>query len=83
MYIPSLPPISDKVLEKMPLWKLKLDEQIDYHRKHFNQIKQFISTPKVPGKQKNKIIRLCAKLKCNLEDVATELGGKYLSFQKN
>ena len=70
---------------KIPLWKLKLDKQLDYHRKHLSQIKQFTSAPKTQGKLKNKIIRICAKLRCNLEDlqnIARELEGKILALSK-
>ena len=77
--------IKSRKKKKIPSWKLKLDKQLYYHRKHLSQIKQFTSAPKTQGKLKNKIIRLCAKLRCNLEDlqnIARELEEKILALSK-
>ena len=67
----------------MPLWKRKLQKQLDFSRKHLSQIKQFLSAPKAQGKLKKKITRLCDKYRCNLKglnNISRELEGKILAL---
>ena len=70
---------------KVPLWKRKLQKQLEFSRKHLSQIKQFLSGTKVQGKLKKKVIRLCDKYCCSLkglDNIAKELEGKILAMAR-